>query len=94
MDDIKFTTLNELYNRLLPALNTRVKDLIREDLHYIKAEDIWNYLKETKWHKANNLSLHEMVGDILGCNKSDIDDYFKEKMGKIKRDLIPDDTIL
>ena len=94
MDDIKFTSLNELYTRLLPALNTCIRELIREGLHYIKAEDIWNFFKETKWNKANNLSLHEMVEDILNCGKNDIDNYFKEKMGNIKRDLIPDDTIL
>ena len=94
MKDIKFSSLNELYNRLLPALNTRVKELIREDLHYIKAEDIWNFLKETKWNDANNLLLHEMADDILCSKKSDIDNYFKDKMGKIQRDLIPDETIL
>jgi len=94
MADIKFSSLNELYARLLPALNTRVKELIRDDLHYIKAEDVWNFLKETKWNNASNLLLHEMADDILCCNKNDIDAYFKDKMGKIKRDLIPDETIL
>jgi len=94
MNDIKFSSLNELYNRLLPALNTRVRELIREDLHHIKAEDIWNFLKETKWYNASNLSLHEMADDILCCKKNDIDAYFKDKMGKTPRDLIPDETIL
>ena len=94
MKDIKFTSLNELYNRLLPALNTRVKELIREDINYIKSEDVWNFLKETKWHNSRNLLLHEMADDILCCTKFDIDAYFKDKMGKLKRDLIPDETIL
>ena len=94
MDDIKFSSLNELFNRLLPALNTRMIELQREGLNYIKVEDIWNFLKETKWNKAKDLLLHEMVEDILCCQKNDIDLYFKDKMGKIKRDLIPDETIL
>jgi len=94
MKDIKFSSLNELYNRLLPALNTKVKELTRDDLHYIKSEDIWNFLKETKWNNASNLLLHEMVDDILSCKKNDIDAYFKDKMGNLKRDLIPDEEIL
>ena len=37
--------IKELYERLKPALTTKVTELKRNDLDYIKIEDIWNYLK-------------------------------------------------
>ena len=63
--DIEFNNVKELYERLIPALNTKVEELKRSDLDYIKAEDIWNYLKENKWSSAKDLLLYQMVDDIL-----------------------------
>lgn len=80
--DIEFNNIKELYNRLQPALNTKVTELRRNDLDYIKVEDIWNYLKITKWEKANNLLLYQMVDDILNLDNNLIDDYVKEEIRK------------
>ena len=80
--DIEFNSIKELYQRLIPALNAKVVELKRNDLDYIKKEDIWNYLKEKKWSKANNLLLHEMVDDILNLDNYEIDEYVKEEIRK------------
>lgn len=80
--DIEFNSIKELYERLLPALNTKVTELRRNDLDYIKKEDIWNYLKDKKWSKANNLLLYEMVDDILNLDNYEIDEYVKEEIRK------------
>ena len=80
--DIEFNNIKELYERLLPALNTKVIELRRNDIDYIKKEDIWNYLKETKWTKANNLLLYQMVDDILNLDNEEIDNYVKEEIRK------------
>lgn len=80
--DIEFNSIKELYERLLPALNTKVTELKRYDLDYIKKEDIWNYLKDKKWSKANNLLLYEMVDDILNLDNYEIDEYVKEEIRK------------
>lgn len=80
--DIEFNSVKELYNRLLPALNTKVEELRRNDLDYIKKEDVWNYLKDTKWINANNLLLYQMVDDILNLDNSVIDEYVKERIRK------------
>jgi hypothetical protein len=80
--DIEFNSIKELYERLLPALNTKVTELKRNDLDYIKKEDIWNYLKDKKWSKANNLLLYEMVDDILNLDNYEIDEYVKEEIRK------------
>lgn len=80
--DIEFNSLKELYDRLLPALNTKVTELRRYDLDYIKVEDIWNYLRLNKWTKANNLLLYQMVDDILNLDNEEIDEYVKEQIRK------------
>ena len=80
--DIEFNDIKELYDRVTPALNTKVTELKRNDLDYIKKDDIWNYLKDKKWSKANNLLLYQMVDDILNLNNNEIDEYVKEEIRK------------
>ena len=80
--DIEFNSIRELYERLKPALNTKLMELKRNDLDYIKTEDIWNYLKITKWEKSSNLLLYQMVSDILNLDNNDIDEYVKEQIRK------------
>ena len=83
--DIEFNSVKELYERLKPALTTKVTELKRNDLDYIKIEDIWNYLKDSKWSKANNLLLYQMVDDILNLDNEKIDEYVK---GEIRKKVI------
>ena len=83
--DIEFNNVKELYERLKPALSTKVTELKRNDLDYIKVEDVWNYLKETKWMSANNLLLYQMVDDILNLDNNEIDEYVK---GEIRKKVI------
>ena len=83
--DIEFNSVKELYERLKPALTTKVIELKRNDLDYIKIEDIWNYLKDSKWSKANNLLLYQMVDDILNLDNNEIDEYVK---GEIRKKVI------
>lgn len=80
--DIEFNNIKELYERLKPALQTKVNELKRNDLDYIKQEDIWNYLKESKWVSANNLLLYQMVDDILNLDNTEIDEYVKKEIRK------------
>ena len=80
--DIEFNNVKELYERLKPALNAKITDLKRNDLDYIKEEDIWNYLKDSKWSKANNLLLYQMVDDILNLDEKEIDYYVKSEIRK------------
>ena len=83
--DIEFNSVKELYERLKPALTTKVTELKRNDLDYIKIEDIWNYLKYSRWSKANNLLLYQMVDDILNLDNNEIDEYVK---GEIRKKVI------
>ena len=83
--DREVNSIKELYDRVTPALNTKVIELKRNDLDYIKKDDIWNYLKNTKWKMANNLLLYQMVDDILNLDNEEIDEYVK---GEIRKKVI------
>jgi len=80
--DIEFNSIKELYDRLTPALEAKLAELKRNDLFYVKKDDIWNYLKETKWRSAENLLLYQMVDDILNLDNTIIDNYVKEIIRK------------
>ncbi len=80
MDDITFTSLEELYARLKPALRTKKEEMKRNGYVYIKEQDIWNYLKQVKWMNAKNLSLYDMTSDILNTDDVIIDAYLREKL--------------
>lgn len=83
--DIEFKSLNELYLRIKPALLSKKNDLFRNGIKYIKEEDIWNCLRETKWSKTTNLSLAEIVDDILNVDNYLIEKYVQKKMEEIPR---------
>lgn len=65
MKEEKFTSLEELYRRLLPALKTKKNEMAREKMKYITIQEIWVYMCKYKWSGKNNLTLAEMVDDIL-----------------------------
>ena len=83
--EIEFNSASELYERLIPALKSKISELKREGYDYLTIEDVWNYLKENKWKDSRNLALNEMVNDILNSENIIIDDYFKHKMKKENR---------
>lgn len=88
-----FNSLEELYKRVTPALECKVKDLKRIGINYIHKEDIWNYLKINLWCKKVNLTLGEIVNDIMTISNIELEGYVHELMAKEKRDLIKDDVL-
>ena len=82
MNEIKFSSLEDLYNRLKPALRSKVKELHMLDKVYIKENDIFKYLSESKWESANNLTLDEMVDNILYADNEKLDEYVQRKIIK------------
>ncbi len=86
-NEIKFKNLTELYERILPALKSKVREIHKNNLSYIQEEDIWNYLKDYKWNKTRSLDLGDMVNDIFNIDLNELDDYVKNEMKKIKRNI-------
>lgn len=83
----EFRTLEELYQRIRPALTTKKEEMHRSGYVYIKEEDIWNYLKEIKWINSKNLSLYDMTCDILNTEDNIIDEYLRQKINLKNRKI-------
>ena len=88
--DIEFNSEQELYDRLKPALSSKEAELARNDMSYIKKEDIWNYLKLKKWMSSKNLLLYQMVDDIINIDNILLDNYVKDEMAKNRKEPILD----
>ncbi len=91
-DKIEFKSLKELYERVKPALYSKLKEVRRLGLKYVNETDIWNYLVENVWKSKQNLELHELINDILYANNYDLNEYAMRKVNayKEKEDLIMD----
>jgi len=83
--DITFDSLQELYERIKPALMTKKNEMHREGYQHIKEEDIWNYFKEVKWQNAENLFLHDIVSDIINIDSYYINEFVTQKLKTEKR---------
>ena len=68
MEQLRFNSVDELFNRLKPAFNTKISELRSKNIKNIEIKDIWDYLSKTKWSKENNLQLCDMVSDILNID--------------------------
>ena len=82
------TNIQKLYEFLSPALNVKLRLLRNRNYFYIKKEDIWLYLKETKWTYSKGLTIADMVNDIIHCDNQEIDLYLKEKISKLDRSIL------
>lgn len=91
-EKIEFKSLKELYERVKPALYSKLKEVRRLGLKYVNETDIWNYLVENVWKTKQNLELHELINDILYANNYDLNEYAMRKVNayKEKEDLIMD----
>ena len=92
--DIEFKSVIDLYKRVKPALNSKIKELKREKYDYIKEEDIWNYLIKNKWIEANGLVLCDVVNDILNSENEKIDEFVKEVHKNSEEELLIDELDL
>lgn len=86
-NEIKFKNLKDLYDRLLPALKSKKREVHKNGLKYIHEEDIWNYLKNYKWSTSEYLDLGTMVNDIFSININELNDYVKDEIKKYHRPL-------
>lgn len=81
---LEFRTKEELYNRVLPALYSKIKEVRKLGFKYITEKDIWNYLVENEWKKRVNLELFDLINDILYVDNNKLNDYVNEKMSRLK----------
>lgn len=88
-----FSNLQELFERVRPALKSKVKDLTRRGINYIQEVDVWNYLKINIWCKKSNLTLGEIVNDIMTVTTGELEQYVHSMIQKEKREIVPENVL-
>ena len=83
----EYKTTRELFDSLKPAFNVKLR-LIRKDYYYITKTDIWNYLKINKWCKDINLTISQMVDDIIMVDIDKVDRFLKDYIKNTQRTLV------
>lgn len=73
--EVNFSNLKELKQRITPAMNSKIKELRSNNYLITTTEDIWQYLKQKKWKNANNLTLYDIINDILNIDNEAIEKY-------------------
>lgn len=76
----KFTTQNELYMKVLPALKTKKNEMTREGIKLVREIDLWEYHKEFTWKRAKGLTLASIVNDILNTDSRVYEDYIVKRI--------------
>lgn len=80
---MEYNNEKELFNDLKGAFKVKLK-MIKEKYDNISMLDIYNYLKLNKWRYDKNLTISEMVNDIIDVDIVKVDTYIKNK----KEDVI------
>ena len=78
--DYEFKSLQELYERIKPALISKCSEFKKLGYKNIKEADLWNYLTDKKWTRSKELTLSEMVEDIFEVNVESINEYLIKKV--------------
>lgn len=70
--NIEFNSQEELYNRVLPALKSKVMEFKRKKYDNISEIDIWKYLAKEVFPNTNNLTLSDIVSYIMHVDINEI----------------------
>ena len=92
--NMEFKSLDDLYKRIKPALYSKVMELKRNGISYIKEEDIWNYLSINVWKNSELLSIYDMVNDILELDSSELKEYVLSLLKKLDRNIDKEGDLL
>lgn len=84
MTDIN--TQEELYNKIKPALRCKKHHLFKEGITIVCEEDIWDYLKNNIWNNGDNLTLAEVVDDVLNTPGYIFQSYILNKISNKEDD--------
>lgn len=71
---MEYTSQKELYLALIPAFKVKHR-LMQITKYNITNKDIWIYLTNTKWKNSHNLTISEIVNDIINVDLEKIQGY-------------------
>ncbi len=89
----EFSTKEELFKRVRPALRAKEVEFHRLGHSYIKDIDIWNYLIQEKWINGKNLMLSDIVNDIMHVDLQAIAEHIRGKISKSRREQYHDNNL-
>lgn len=72
---MEFATQKDLYVKLLPAFKVKERLIKVTKYKYITNADIWIYLSKTKWKYSYNLTIFDIVNDIITISVEEINEY-------------------
>lgn len=78
-EDISFSSQEELYTRIKPALKSKKKLLEKSGFKHVSEFDIWDYMRHNKWNTSYGLELCDMVDDILNTDNNALIAYYHNK---------------
>ena len=67
--DIEFKDREELYKRVVPALRVKKRLFLKKGIN-VSENDIFEYLAKEKWSKGINVTLSDVVSDILNVEET------------------------
>ncbi len=69
---MEYNSQLELYLALIPVFKVKHRLLNSANYNDITDEDIWTYLTINKWRSTHNLTISEMVNDIITLDITNI----------------------
>ena len=90
--DYEFSSLEELYKRVRPALKSKVDELQKYGTLSISKYDLWKCLIINKWRNETGLMLSDIVDDILKVNNEEVNSYFKNMEDQSRKTLYFDNN--
>ena len=72
---MNYSSQFELYQALLPVFNVKIRLLRYNNYNDVTNNDIWKYLSINKWKHSQNLTISEIVNDIILIDAADIIKY-------------------
>ena len=68
---MEYDNLTNLYQFLIPAFDVKLR-LLKNDNYHLTKKNIWSYLASSKWSSSQDLTISDMVDDIINVNPLDI----------------------
>ncbi|WLR49981.1 post-transcriptional regulator [Bacillus tianshenii] len=77
-------------HQVQPAIKSKV-----DELHYLgytraTADNVWSCLKKKRWHKNEQLRLHQVVSDVLSLSPHDYMNYLTQESYRNDQDWFAD----
>jgi len=76
---MEYTNQKELYIALLPAFSVKRRLNSITKFPNTQNSDIWKYLAEKKWKYSLNLTISDMVNDIIMVDINDVNHFLGGK---------------